>query len=93
MKWSIIVPGIAAAFLASGFAAAAMPQHEGYPYGGKGAELYGKAAEIKATEAVNKEFLGGYPEKAKAAEDNSRVGITPRKDDSRHPAHPGYPYR
>jgi hypothetical protein len=93
MKWSVIISGIAATFVATGLALAATPEHDGYPYGGKGMDLYGKAAEAKATEEVNKEFLGGYPKKIKAAEDNSRSGIKPNKDDPRHPAHPGYPYR
>jgi hypothetical protein len=93
MKWSVIISGIAAMFLASGFAMAAVPVHEGYPYSGKGTDLYGKAAEMKATAEVNKEFMGGYPKKAKAAEDYSRAGIKPNKENPRHPAHPGYPYR
>ena len=76
----------------SSLALAAPVVHQGYPYSGNGGELYGQSAEMKATEAVNDEMLGGYPMKLKAAEDNSRMGIK-QTGDPRHPVHPGYPYR
>ncbi len=95
MKWSVITSGIAATVFASGLAAAAVPTvHEGYPYNGKGADEYGKPAEVKATQAVNQEFMsGGYAKKMKAAEDQTRHGIKATPGDPRHPQHPGYPYR
>jgi len=92
VKMSVLAIGAVASFLASSLALAAPPAHEGYPYGGKGGELYGQSAEREATEAANKEFLGGYPNELKSAEDNSRLGIQ-QTNDPRHPAHPGYPYR
>ena len=85
---------LATAFIvASATAMAGAPTvHEGYPYGGKSTDFFGKVAETKAIKANETILLGSLPDQLKAAEDNDRMGIR-RTGDSRLPAHPGYPYR